>query len=218
MAKKLTNAKLGIYLFVFFAVWTIRELVFYPMLLEWLGNGVAFQFVESAIKLLVWTLPALLLIRHYEADLWLGLKAQFINRPKWFREAPLLLVVFVPILRSLLFNRGFAVSPAFEPAALIGTVLFVGITEEIVFRGWLLNAQLKRMKLWPAIAVNGVLFVVIHYPIWITHGHDISVFLLGSVSIFLLSAVFSYSFVKTKNIFVPIVLHMLWNLFVGLLG
>ena len=209
--RKLTASKIVIYLIIFFTVWSIRELVIQPIFLTPLDNLTS-AIIGEVIKLLVWTLPAILLIRHFQDDMWIGLKEMFTTKPKWFKDAPILLFAFMPILQSLVWHGGLSIHPDLEPTRLIGGVLFVGITEEIVFRGFLLNALLKKMKLYPAIAVNEVLFVLIHFPVWIYHGWELSEFLGGLVGIFVLGVLFSYSFIKTKNIFVPIALHMIWNL------
>ena len=209
--RELSVLHISLYIVIFFAVWIIRELIIQPVFLTPLDNLIS-EIVGEAIKLLVWTLPAILLIRHFQDDMWIGLREMFTTKPKWFNDAPILLVVFVPILSAFLRHGGLYICPDFEPTRLIGAVLFVGITEEIVFRGFLLNALLKKMKLYPAIALNEVLFVLIHFPIWIYHGREPSEFLSGSVGVFVLGVLFSYSFFKTRNIFVPIALHMIWNM------
>jgi membrane protease YdiL (CAAX protease family) len=71
------------------------------------------------------------------------------------------------------------------------------------------------MKLLPAIILNAVLFALIHFPVWIYLRHDIATFVSGSISIMGLSALFAFSFVRTKNIIVPMALHMIWNLLVA---
>jgi len=157
-AQKLTPLKLGVYLFIFFAIWSVRELVIQPVLLDPLGN-ITMEVIGEAIKLLVWTLPAVLLIRHYRGDMWIGLKEMFTNKPVWFKDAYFLLLIFAPLLRAGVFN-GFAISPDFDPVRLIGSVVFVGITEELVFRGFLLNTFLKRTKIPYAIALNAVLLLL----------------------------------------------------------
>jgi len=214
--RELTALHIGIYIFIFFAVWSVRELVIQPAFLSPLSN-IASALIGTIVKLLVWTLPAILLIRYFHRYMWIGLKEMFTSRPVWFKDAFILLVVFVPFVRAGLFG-GFAINPDFEPSWLIGAVVFVGITEELVFRGFLLNAFLKKMKMQYAIALDAVLFLLIHYPIWIYRGFTISEFLTGSIAVALLSVLFAYSFIKTRNILVPIALHMLWNLQVGLFG
>ena len=214
--RKLSVLHIGIYLVVFFTVWSVRELYIRPIFLDCL-DGIAFGLAESAIKLLVWTLPAALLIRHFRDDMWISLKEMFNSRPRWFKDAPLLLIVFVPLVRAGIWG-GFQINPDFVPSALISSVLFVGITEELVFRGFLLNAFLIKLGMPYAIALDAVLFTLIHFPIWIYRGFTISEFLAASIAIPILSVFFAYSFIKTKNIFIPIILHMIWNLQVGLFG
>ena len=188
-------------------------MVIQPVFLSPLSD-IASEIIGEVIKLLVWTLPAVLLIRYFQNDMWIGLKEMFTTKPKWFKDAPiiLVLVLIVPILQALVHGGGIAIDPDFNPVRLIGTVFFVGITEEIVFRGFLLNATLKKMKLWSAITLNAVLFYLIHIPIWIYQGQDITFFIWAIITIMAYSALFSYSFIKTKNIFVPIILHMVLNL------
>lgn len=211
--RKLTAFKIGIYLIIFFAIWSVRELVIQPLYLSPL-NPIVSALIGEAIKLLVWTLPAILLISYFQNDMQIGLKEMFTTKPKWFKDAPVLLLVFVPVLRAFLAHRMIAVAPDFDPTRLIGGVLFVGITEEMVFRGFLLNAFLKKLEMKRAIALNEVFFVLIHYPIWIYNGLGVTAILTSSISVFVIGAFFSYSFIKTRNIFVPIVLHMVWNLLV----
>ena len=211
--RKLTNTKIGIYLLLFFAIWSIRELVIQPVFLSPLDN-IYSELIGEAIKLLVWTLPAILLIKYFRNDMQIGLKEMFTTKLKWFKDAPMILFVFVPILQAFVAQRTLVIDPYLDPTRLIGGVLFVGITEEIVFRGFLLNAFLKKLEMKRAIALNEVFFVLIHYPIWIYNGLGVTAILTSSISVFVIGAFFSYSFIKTRNIFVPIVLHMVWNLLV----
>jgi membrane protease YdiL (CAAX protease family) len=164
------------------------------------------------MKLLVWTFPSILLIKYFRDDMWIGLKEMFTNKPRWFKCAPVLLLVFFPLISALFLHGEIAVRPGYIPVSLIEGVVFVGITEEIVFRGFLLNAMLKRMKPWQAVIVNAVLFAFIHYPIWVYRGFGFVTILSNSVQILPISALFAFSFIKTKNIILPISLHMIWNL------
>jgi len=213
--RTLTPIKISIYLTIFFTIWSVRELVIQPMFLSPL-ESVLSASIGAIIKLLVWTLPAILLIRYFHEDMWISLKDMFTFKPMWFDNAPILLVVFTPFLRAII--SGFAINPYFEPHRLIGAVVFVGITEEVVFRGVLLNAFLKKMKVHYAIALDAVLFLLIHFPIWIYREFTTSEFISGIVGVPILSVLFAYSFIKTRNIFVPIALHMLWNLQVIVFG
>ena len=221
--RRLTNYKIAVYLIVFFAIWSVRELYIRPVFLNQL-DGFAWQIAEASMKLLVWTLPAILLIKHYKDDMWISLKEMFTNRPKWFNSTPLLLLVFVPLIHPLVVNGGLSIRTDFQPmASLLDGLLFngiigAGLAEELVFRGFLLNAFLKKTKIIPAIALTDTLFALIHYPIWIYFGFGFTEILLATVQVFFIGAFFSYSFIKTKNIFVPIVLHITWNLLIMIFG
>jgi len=214
--RKLSVFHIGIYIVIFFLVWSIRELIIRPVFLDSL-NEIMFQVMESSMKLLVWTLPAVLFIRYFQGEMWISLKEMFTNKPKWFKDAPMLaLVIIIPFLQAWMSFGKITIHQDFVPIKLIETVLFVGITEEMVFRGFLLNAMLKKMKLMPAILINAALFLFIHYPFWIYQGHNISMFISSSFTVLLLGALFAYSFVKTKNILIPIALHMKWNLLLAI--
>jgi len=217
--KKLMASHIIIYLIVFFTFWSIRELAIQPMLLSPLGP-IASELIGAAIKLLVWTLPAVLLLRHFHYDMWVGLKEMFTGKLQWSRDyifavAIISLLVIRPVHAWVLHGE-LGVSPDLVPIRLVGAVLFVGITEELVFRGFLLNAFLKKMRMGYAIALDAVLFTLIHYPIWIYRGFEISDIATVSVQVVVISAGFAYSFIKTRNILVPIALHMVWNLSIHL--
>jgi len=217
--RKLTALHISVYVIVFFVVWSVRELYVQPAFLSPL-NPVVSELIGAGIKLLVWTLPAILLIRYFHDDMWVGLKEMFTSKLQWSRDY-LFAVVIIALMaarpiHALLINGEFGLSPTLVPIRLVGAVVFVGITEEIVFRGFLLNSLLKKMKMPYAIAIDAVLFTLIHYPIWIYNGFELSDFVRSSVGVVVLSVWFAYSFIKTRNIFVPIALHMVWNLSIHL--
>ena len=213
--RELTTGKIAVYLIIFFTIWSIRELIIRPMFLSHLDD-LTYGVVESTIKVLVWTVPAVMLIRYYEDDLWISLREMFTNKLKWFKTAPLLLLVFYPLAGAWLSQGSLVINPDFNPLRLFEPVIFAGITEELVFRGFLLNAFLIKMKTVPAVIASEVLFTLIHYPIWIYWGFDLTTILWSSIIVFFTGVFFAFSFIKTKNIWVPIVLHMTWNLFMVL--
>ncbi|MBD5525801.1 MAG: CPBP family intramembrane metalloprotease [Lachnospiraceae bacterium] len=94
-------------------------------------------------------------------------------------------------------------------------VLFVGLTEEMVFRGWLLNVTICENRKWFYIIINAAMFLTIHFPIWIYSGNFIGYFTsLQFIEVMVLSAIFSTTFIKSRSIFVPIILHMYYDLLV----
>ena len=78
--------------------------------------------------------------------------------------------------------------------------------------GFLLNALLKRLKPCSAVTIDAFMFAFIHYPGWIFNsGLDFMGILFNTLGILPVSVLFAFSFIKTKNILVPIFLHMIWN-------
>ena len=90
----------------------------------------------------------------------------------------------------------------------------VGICEEMVFRGLFLNVTLREGKNnIAAVAVNSLLFLIIHFPVWYRTG-TLAVNLQSGafLALLLLSVIFSYVFVKTKSLVIPAALHTCWDL------
>jgi len=193
-----------IYCLCFFVVWSIFELnnKFY----------IASVLINSGvIKTAVWTLPAILLILKFHDTVQIGLKEMFTTKVKWPRYLWVYALLIVWVLLGGFFRPG-GLSFSLDFNALI-IVLFVGVTEEMVFRGWLLNAMLKDMPHWLAILINSVLFLLIHFPRLIREDILISTFTsFNFIGLIALSVIFSVSFLKSKNILIPITMHMLYDL------
>ena len=234
--KKLTILKMAIYYIIFLIIWSIRELIIRPIFLDTL-NDIGFQIAESFIKILIWTLPAILLIKYYKNDLWINGIDLIFNKSKWFERKnhevkpkwydlekqfetwPLigffLLLLILPF-RALLINGELVIHQSFIPIKLIEIVLFVGLTEEIVFRGWLLNGMLNKFNQWSAILINSALFTIVHFPIWIYFSYNPIEILSNCVGVFFIGIILCLIFIKSKNIIIPIVFHMIWNLLLSL--
>ena len=215
---------LVIYCIVFYGAWAVFELLIKNQLLALTNNNdVVMQFIRSGIiKNLVWTVPAIVLVKKFESDMYISPKEMFTAKVKFLQILPLFILCIVYCLAAAFKKFGkISVADSFGWSQII-IVIFVGITEEMVFRGWLLNSTLKNAdkewKQWLFIGINSVMFVVIHFPIWIYDG----VFLtnmqsLGFLGIIFLSFIFSWIFIKTRNILVPVALHMLYDLLIFML-
>ncbi len=202
------------YCIFFFAVWS----VFHFFVEGWLDRTITIewqnQLIKSGlIKNLVWTLPAWLLLQRYAENAYVKPKVLF----RFHRDCFKWLWVFVLFAIYLLIGAyrqhgSLQIQPDFGVASII-IVLFVGLTEEMVFRGWLLNVTYSDKNKWLAIGANAVLFLMIHFPTWIMDGIFVSSFTsFGFVCILVLSVIFSLAFIKTKNLLLPIGLHMFWDL------
>ena len=100
---------------------------------------------------------------------------------------------------------------------MLNIILLVGITEEIVFRGFLLKKLMNSFKFWIANTITSVLFVSIHFPIWFYKGlYEFPSILTASLTVFILRVIFGYVYKKSGSLWSVIVIHSLYNLLVSL--
>lgn len=216
---RVTMAVLIVYCIALFVVWAAFEMLIFPQFAQvnslknaWFSSIVK----DGIIKNIVWTLPAVLLVARYKDELYISAKEMFTNRVNWLKYLPVFAFFTAYLLiAGYMVNGKIAISSDFEPHSLI-IVAFVGITEESVLRGWILNATISegsKKRTWLAVILNAFFFLVIHFPRWIYEGTFVSSFAdLGFLCIIMLGIVFSQAFIKSKSLVVPIVLHMYWDL------
>ncbi len=209
------NKALILYIIFFYTIWALFEFFGKPIIDDLFPGAVSSQIVKTVvIKNLVWVIPAALLVHHYKDDVCIGLKEMFTTKVKLLHYLPVFfLFVLYPLFNAYLTKGSLSLRSDFGAKKIIA-YSFVGITEEMVFRGWLLNALAGKDKKnqWKAIALSSLLFVAIHIPTWIIHGELADSFLhFKFVMIIILSAIFSITFLKSRNILVPVTLHMIWD-------
>lgn len=203
---------LTIYIIAFYAVWTVFEFFIKDAIDSLIPSNALSQIVKSGIiKNLVWTVSSFILISKF--CVCITLKEMFTTKVNALKYLPLFILFTVYLLIGAILEKGeLALAKDFGADEII-IVLFVGLTEEMVFRGWLLNAIITEENKWKCIIVNAVMFLVIHFPSWIHKGIFISSFTgFGFVSVVVLSVIFSLTFMKSRNILIPIALHMYWDL------
>ena len=190
-----------------------------PILESSLGEWEA-EIAGELVKLTVWFLPSVLLIRYYKNDMEFTLREIFTVKTE---SLPYVLVfvgfLTINLVGSIISKGSITLSRPDPVSSIVGTVILVGITEEMVFRGFVQNALMKKMKPNNALIVSSIMFLIIHFPIWIKNGlfSDTFTVLGHCVSIFALSIIFGWTFLKGKNIVIPIFLHMSWNLILTVL-
>lgn len=213
---------ISLYYIGLFVIWLPVEWLFHSKLIP-TSDPICYWLIQSGIKevilkIVLWLLPAIWLIRRYKAHLYISLKDMFAQKVNWLKQLPIFALFTIYIVIGVLLERGaVSLSPSFVWPQLLW-VLAVGVTEEMVFRGWLLNATIKgasRRKQWAMATFNSLLFLGIHLPIWLFTGQIDAVFSSFSfLSVIGLSFIFSWLFIKTKSIVPAIVLHVYWDLLI----
>lgn len=95
----------------------------------------------------------------------------------------------------------------------LGLLLLVAFSEELVFRGYILNNLLDTFpNKWIALAVSAVLFALFH----ITNP---GITTLAFANLFLAGLLLGINYIYTKNLWYSLLFHLSWNFFQGpLLG
>ena len=196
------------YLVLFYLAWTIKEL----WLIEYIYSfgEIISPLLEALVKSLIWIVPAWIYIKLYLHSIpisFLKMNVNVKNGLLWGIFLSLLLGAFL-ILEAYLFNGvSFHFSLSFDDY--LNTLLMAGLAEEIVFRGLILQELDKRMTFLKANLITALLFLVIHYPIWIYN--DI-IFQSGShIYVFIIGLLFGFVYKKTGSLWSVIILHAFHN-------
>ncbi|WP_298248358.1 type II CAAX endopeptidase family protein [uncultured Christiangramia sp.] len=96
---------------------------------------------------------------------------------------------------------------------LISITIFVlvSLTEEILFRGYVLRNLMYSFNKYIALLISAVLFSLMH-------GFNPNIDIIGSTNIFLAGILLGITYIHTKNLWFPIALHFSWNFFQTILG
>ena len=213
--KKMRITALVFYL-VLYALWAIFECLIVPKL-QAQTLPVSIRVIkEIGCKTVFWSLPALLLILHNSDSMFIK-KGEMIG--DWKKADTYLTIlgfmvlftvwIFLPNYRQ---NGTIVIGPSFSAESAVASV-FIGISEELVFRGTLLNTALKDREPWIVFSGNAVMFLLIHFPVWCREGVFVTyITSFAFIQLIILSLIFSWTFVKTKSIIVPIILHTYWDM------
>jgi uncharacterized protein len=99
--------------------------------------------------------------------------------------------------------------PAILAFVLINT-FFVGLSEELMFRGVLLQAFRHRMAIWPAILITSLLFGAIHSLNVFTTGHLLPALMQSSAAL-LSGLLFIAIRLRTGSLWPAVITHGLWD-------
>jgi hypothetical protein len=180
----------------------------------WIATDAGRFAYWQVMKLLIWVLPAIALIRTSGR----GLRDVIgLNRVRlillWGGGIGLVFVA------SALITRAVGSKPPFSPRltwVFVGGVIVAPIVEEITFRGAVLPGLLKRYHFMTANTLTALLFLGIHLPGWYFQGRLLTVLaqpIGGALSIFTIGWVLGLVAYKSKSVAGSTLAHILNNLF-----
>lgn len=86
--------------------------------------------------------------------------------------------------------------------------IVVAFTEEIAFRGYILNNLLQSTNKWMALLISSILFSLFH-------AANANIGIIALINIFVAGFLLGINYVFTRNIWFAVFLHFSWNFFQG---
>ena len=90
----------------------------------------------------------------------------------------------------------------------VGIFIFVAISEELFFRGYILNNLLVSFNKYISLIISSLLFSLMH-------AANPSFSLISFIGLFIAGLFFGLSYIFTRSLWFPIALHFSWNFFQG---
>ena len=102
--------------------------------------------------------------------------------------------------------RQVAADPTAAPLLVLGSVILGPAAEELFYRGMLFTALRRRLPLWPAMGISGVLFGISHLQ------STLEGYLLVLMIVIPLGMFLAWIYDRRRTLVVPIVAHAVFNL------
>ena len=215
---KISDVKIMIgYLFVFYFVWSIKELWLIQYIYSF--DETTSAFLEALIKSFIWIVPAWLYIKKYLNTNPIAYLKMNVNVKKgvfWGIVLSILIGLYFAFETYIFNQQSFQYSLSFDDY--LNGFLMAGIAEEIVFRGLILQEINKKVTFWKANIVTALLFLVIHYPIWIYNAEFLEFFIAGThIYVFTIGLLLGFVYKKTGSLWSVVLLHTFHNFFVTII-
>lgn len=190
------------------------------------GTGVS---VWENIWKIVWAGLAFLFIKFYNKELHIPTSKMFSFKNINFKII-LIMTLIIALLQpvgSLILYQKVSISNDFNLFVSIINFFIVGLTEEVVFRGWAMNTFSKVTSVRKANILQSLFFASVHLLPWcmmvVMGWGDISgvpvLYLCFQIPMtFVTGCVFGRIMNKTHSLWTPIIIHCLWDVVADLFG
>jgi membrane protease YdiL (CAAX protease family) len=141
---------------------------------------------------------------------WKGWRDVGLNAPTSSRSLLLAWLPMIYIVAGLGFSVSFGLPPAGVVMLILINTLFVGLSEELMFRGVLLQAFRSALSIWPAVILTSVAFGAIHSMNVFITGNLVDA-LVQSTAAFVSGLIFIALRLRTGSLWPSIIVHALWD-------
>ncbi len=203
--KKITLLEISIFFILFMIAHTFELYLNAHTLLK------SHYILALFVRLIIWTLPVILLTLKQNPLKYLKLYNNV------FRGLTIGIItgLIIITLRCLIIYliKGFITFNFNIPVGFwLNGIIFVGLSEEVVFRGYLLQKIESISSFWIANIISAVLFAIMHFPIWIMVKNLGALEIIGEIrSMIFMGLIFGYVFKKAQSLWSPIIVHSVNN-------
>lgn len=190
----------------FFIIWTLYILLKRKVEIP--------DFIPGILSIgdLIWILSGLFLVWINRSRLSVSPKRMFTSMLDWKRFAAMLAAVLCYYVGVMFVSYGrIHVQPQDSFFRLLLTFFIVGFQEELLFRGYLLNALAAAVSERWANLLSAFMFLLIHVPGWLLRGFSLADLAGTGIGVLLLGLFFGYAFRKGKSLWGAVFLHMAWD-------
>jgi len=207
-----------IFIALFFAVWALRATALF-FIDERIHSQALVWLYSNAVKFLLWVVPAAVYLRvvdHQPALAYLRLTTPVNRRGLGYTVLLSVLYFAATILFETRFggknvNDLYAASLV-EWLTATAFIFFSPISEEILFRGFVLHQFAERLRFWAANLITATLFTLIHWPFWVWRNGFHLPIIQNSAGILLLAILLGYVVKLTGSLWPAVALHIANNL------
>jgi uncharacterized protein len=221
-----TSPKRFIFFFgLFYLAWLLRATVFYTTVDLAIPDATARLVCSNLIKFLLWVVPAGLYLFYLERQN--PLKSMQVTTPVDQRGLIVAVGVsalcFIVIFGGEKFISGRTLAPLLQaPVSVwlltLAQVFFSPISEELLFRGFVLPQLNAHTGFWQANVLQAFLFTAMHWPNWLWVNGFQPWLVTTSLSVFGLGLLFGWLLRRTHSIWPPVAAHILNNFLTAFLG
>lgn len=209
--RNLFSSKLSIYIITVLAWLAVYEDYITPIFPVTFGG----YLISSVVIFLTISLPSLYLIYKNPEELTLPF------RKLWslsFRPYLILIMMLVILIYFLTLTHTEDAIIFYDlthfSSNIMHSIFLDGIAVEVVFRGVLLNALMKKMENWQAVSLNSIIYLLSYFIFWANQTSSIweAVYSGSIILVIVLNIIYSALFIRKKSLWPSLLIHSFWNL------